>query len=113
MRMDPVNLYDYEARAKQVLPSPVWDFIDAGAMDEITTRRNRTAFEDLTLRPRFLRDISQCSLSTTLLGQPVSLPVMASPAGMHKNAHPDGELATAPRRGDVRRPHDSRHLIRL
>ena len=95
MRMDPVNLYDYEARAKQVLPSPVWDFIDAGAMDEITTRRNRTAFEDLTLRPRFLRDISQCSLSTTLLGQPVSLPVMACPAGMHKNAHPDGELATA------------------
>ena len=41
MRMGPVNLYDYEDRAKQVLPSPVWDFIDAGAMDEITTRRNR------------------------------------------------------------------------
>ncbi len=95
MRMDPVNLYDYEARAKQVLPGAVWDFIDAGAMDEITTRRNRTAFEDLTLRPRFLRDISQRSLATTLLGQPVSLPVFACPAGMHKNAHPDGELATA------------------
>lgn len=95
MRMDPVNLYDYEARAQQVLPGAVWDFIDAGAMDEITTRRNRTAFEDLTLRPRFLRDISQRSLATTLLGQPVSLPVMACPAGMHKNAHPDGELATA------------------
>ena len=55
MRLDPINLYDYEARAKQVLPHNTWDFIDAGAMDEFTTRRNRSAFEALTLRPRFLR----------------------------------------------------------
>ncbi len=58
MRLDPINLYDYEARAKQVLPHNDWDTIDAGAMDMFTTRRNRTAFEALTLRPRFLRDIS-------------------------------------------------------
>ena len=33
MRLDPVNLYDYEAQAKQVLPHNDWDTIDAGAMD--------------------------------------------------------------------------------
>jgi isopentenyl diphosphate isomerase/L-lactate dehydrogenase-like FMN-dependent dehydrogenase len=52
MRLEPINLYDYEARAKPVLPHNVWDFIDAGAMDEANTLRNRTAFEALTLRPR-------------------------------------------------------------
>ncbi len=95
MRLDPINLYDYEARAKQVLPHNAWDFIDAGAMDEFTTRRNRSAFEALTLRPRFLRDVSNRDISTTVLGQKISMPVMISPAGSHMIAHPEGELATA------------------
>ena len=95
MRLDPINLYDYEARAKQVLTHNAWDFIDAGAMDEFTTRRNRSAFEALTLRPRFLRDISQRDISTTVLGQKISMPVMIAPAGSHMLAHPEGELATA------------------
>ena len=95
MRLDPINLYDYEARAKQVLPHNIWDFIEGGAMDEVTTRRNRTAFEELALRPRFLRDISQRDISTTVLGESISLPVMISPAGSHMSAHPEGELATA------------------
>jgi 4-hydroxymandelate oxidase len=95
MRLEPINLYDYEARARQVLPHNIWDFIDAGAMDETTTRRNRSAFEALTLRPRFLRDISERNISTTVLGEEISLPVMIAPAGSHAMAHPDGELATA------------------
>ena len=95
MVMEPINLYDYEARAKLVLPHNNWDFIDAGAMDEFTTRRNRTAFEQLTLRPRFLRDVSHRDISTTVLGQEISMPVMVSPAGSHMLAHPEGEVATA------------------
>ena len=39
MANDPVNLYDYEARAKLVLPHNNWEFIEAGSMDEFTTRR--------------------------------------------------------------------------
>ena len=95
MRLDPINLYDYEARAKQVLPHNDWDTIDAGAMDMFTTRRNRSAFEALTLRPRFLRDIGQRDISTTVLGTRISLPVMLAPAGSHMRAHAEGELATA------------------
>ena len=67
MRLDPINLYDYEARAKQVIPHDDWDTIEAGAMDMFTTRRNRSAFEELALRPRFLRDISERDISTTML----------------------------------------------
>ena len=95
MSNDPINLYDYEDRAKLTLPHNVWDFIDAGAMDMFTTRRNRSAFEALTLRPRFLRDITERDISTTVLGQKISMPVMVAPAGSHMVAHADGEVATA------------------
>ena len=95
MANDPINLYDYESRAKLVLPHNNWEFIEAGAMDEFTTRRNRSAFEDLKLRPRFMRDVSERSLATTVLGQEISMPVMVAPAGSHMLAHPDGEVATA------------------
>ena len=91
----PVSLRDYEARAKLSLPHNHWEFIEAGAMTESTTRRNTSAFEDLKLRPRFLRDVENRKLSTTVLGTEISLPVMVCPAGGHKIAHPDGELATA------------------
>ena len=95
MVMDPVNLYDYEARAKLTLSHNNWEFIESGSMDQFTTKRNRTAFEELTLRPRFLRDITDRNISTTVLGQEISMPVMIAPAGSHMTAHPDGEVATA------------------
>lgn len=90
-----LNLFDYEANAERVLSRPVWDWLAGGSMDEVTLRRNRTAFESITLRPRFLRDIGKRDLATTVLGTPISLPVMISPAGQHGQAHPDGEKATA------------------
>ncbi len=95
MSLDPINLYDYEARAKLTLPHNNWEFIEAGAMDEFTTRRNRSAFEELTLRPRFLRDVTERDISTTVLGTEISMPVMVAPAGSHMMAHPEGEVATA------------------
>ena len=94
MRLDPINLYDYEARAKQVIPHDDWDTIEAGAMDMFTTRRNRSAFEELALRPRFLRDISERDISTTMLGEEISMPVFVCPAGSHMKAHHEGERAT-------------------
>ena len=95
MSNDPINLYDYEERAKLTLPHNDWDTIDAGAMDMFTTRRNRTAFEALTLRPRFLRTVEERDLSTTVLGEKISMPVVLAPAGSHMRAHPEGEVATA------------------
>ncbi|MYC33096.1 MAG: alpha-hydroxy-acid oxidizing protein, partial [Chloroflexi bacterium] len=95
VRMEPISLYDYEERARQVMPHNDWVFVEAGAMDERTTARNRTAFEALTLRPRFLRDTTERKISTTVLGNDISFPVMISPADSHLNAHPEAERATA------------------
>ncbi len=95
MRLDPINLFDVEARARQVLPGVIWDFVASGAFDEITTRRNRAALDAVALRPRFLVDVRGRQLSTTVLGQRVSFPVMIAPAGDQGVVHREGELATA------------------
>ncbi len=95
MANDPINLYDYEARAKLALFHDAWDFIDAGAMDELTTKRNRIAFDQLTLRPRFLRSVEERKITARMLGQDISMPIFVCPAGSHGLAHPDGEVATA------------------
>ncbi len=95
MANDPINLYDYEARAKLVMPHNAWDFVDAGAMDEFTTRRNRNALDQLTLRPRFMRSMEERKIATTMLGMDISMPIFCCPSGSHALAHPDGELATA------------------
>ena len=95
MRMDPISINDYEARARLVLPHNYWEFIEAGAMDEITMARNRSAFEALTLRPRFMRETTEPKVSTSVLGTDISLPVMIAPTDAHLNAHPEAECAAA------------------
>src|SRR5213080_1167189 len=90
----PINLFDFEAIAKERLPKAEYDYIAGGATDEISVDRNRRAFASWALRPRVLRDVSSLDLSTTVLGTKVRLPVLIAPCGGHKRAHPDGEIAT-------------------
>ena len=95
MRLDPINLFDFEARAKEVLPRHIWDFVASGAFDEVTVRRNRSAFDAVALRPRFLADVLHRDLCTTVLGREVSFPVLIAPAGGYMTVHPEGDLAAA------------------
>ena len=90
----PINLFEFEAIAKERLAKEEYDYIAGGATDEISVDRNRRAFESWALRPRVLRDVHSLDLSTTVLGTKVNLPVLIAPCGGHKKAHPDGELAT-------------------
>ena len=95
MANDPVNIFEYEAIAREKLDQGHYDFIAGAATDEITLRRTRAVLDSINLRPKMLTDISQRDLSTTVLGQRISFPVMLDPAGNHEAAHPDAELATA------------------
>jgi isopentenyl diphosphate isomerase/L-lactate dehydrogenase-like FMN-dependent dehydrogenase len=90
-----INIDDYRSAARRRLPKSVFEVIDGGAGDEVTLRRNRAAFGQIALRPRSLGDTSTRDLSTTVLGQPVSMPVMLGPAGFARMADRDGELAVA------------------
>ncbi len=93
--MNPVSLFDMESMAKEALPHNKWTFVDAGAADEITVRRNREAFDDITVNPRFLVDVGDRDLSVEVLGEKIAFPVMVAPAGSQRDVHPDGECATA------------------
>jgi len=86
---------DFEVQAREILPLQVYDYYAGGAGDEITLRENETAWRRLRLRPRMLVDVSHCDLRTTVLGAPISMPIMTAPCALNRLAHPGGELAVA------------------
>jgi L-lactate dehydrogenase (cytochrome) len=86
---------DMRRGAQRALPRSVLDFVEGGAGDEVTIAGNRSDFERLTLLPRVLRDVSAVELATTVLGQRVSLPVLAAPTGLTTMVHPLGEVGVA------------------
>src|SRR5436190_854474 len=61
---------DLRRVARRRLPRAVFDYVDGGAEDEVTLRRNRSAFEALELLPTVLRDVDHVDPSTTVLGRP-------------------------------------------
>jgi L-lactate dehydrogenase (cytochrome) len=89
------NIADLRERARRALPLTVFDFIDGAAGDEVTARNNLEAFNRLELRPRVLRDVSEMSLATSVLRQPIALPVMGAPHGAGLLFHPDAETGIA------------------
>jgi len=89
-----VNIYDFDAAAKAVLKSMVYDYYAGAAQDEVTLRENHTAYDRIKLNYRVLVDIHLRDLSTIVLGQHVSTPVLIAPTAFHGLACPQGELAT-------------------
>ena len=95
MSFEPINVFDYQARAEQVLHKDHWDFIDAGDFDELTVRRNRTAFDAISLRPKFMVDVQNRDLSTTVLGQKINFPVLLAPCAGQGRCHDEAEKGAA------------------
>jgi L-lactate dehydrogenase (cytochrome) len=89
------SIDDLRGAARRRLPGSVADYLDGGADDEVSLRRNRAVFERHGLVPRYLVDVEQVDPSTTVLGLPVSMPLLIGPAALHKVFHPAGELAVA------------------
>ncbi|MFL5802721.1 MAG: alpha-hydroxy-acid oxidizing protein, partial [Roseiflexaceae bacterium] len=93
--MDPINLADFEALARERLTALALEYFEGGAEDEYTVADNVAAFRRIKLRPRVLADVAERDLSTTVLGQPIALPLLLAPTSHQILAHPDAELATA------------------
>jgi len=91
----PLSVADYEARARATLERGTFDYFAGGAGDERTLAMNVSAFDRWVLRPRVLVDMRRVDTSTTVLGQPLTAPIMLAPAAFHRLAHPEGERATA------------------
>lgn len=91
----PLNLAEYEAAARDLLPQMAFDYIAGGSGDQISLAANRQAFDRWRIVPRVLAGVRDPDVSSTVLGQPVTSPIMLAPVGFHRLAHDEGEKATA------------------
>jgi 4-hydroxymandelate oxidase len=98
---DVLNLAELEQRARERLPQMAWDYYASGADDERCLRRNVDAFARYQLHYRVLVDVAARELATTVLGEPIAMPVVVAPTAFHKLAHADGELASVRGAGDA------------
>lgn len=95
-KLPKFNTYaDFRRIARRRIPTMVFDFVDGGADGELTLDANRRAFEQIVFEPRWMSDVSKIDLTTTVLGEQISMPYLLAPAGLASVVHKDGELAVA------------------
>jgi 4-hydroxymandelate oxidase len=87
-----LDLETLEEEARECLEPSAYDYYASGAGDETTLAANLAAWKRLRLRPRVLRDVSEVSTETTVLGTPVAAPVLVAPMALQRLLHPRGEL---------------------
>jgi heme/flavin dehydrogenase (mycofactocin system) len=84
-----------QRRARNRLPRSVYLALLAGSESGMTLRDNVDAFGELRFAPPRIADLPGTrEMSTSVLGQEISLPVIASPTGVQA-VHPDGEVGVA------------------
>jgi 4-hydroxymandelate oxidase len=90
-----LSLEDLEREARHVIGEMAYAYYSGGADDERLLEENVSAWARWQLHPRVLAGIAGVDPATTLLGTPVSSPVVIAPTAIQGLAHQDGETATA------------------
>ncbi|MBN3135204.1 FMN-dependent L-lactate dehydrogenase LldD [Pectobacterium punjabense] len=86
---------DYRAAAQRRLPPFLFHYIDGGAYNEHTLRRNTADLADIALRQRILKNMSDLSLETQLFGEKLAMPVVLAPVGLTGMYARRGEVQAA------------------
>ena len=89
------NFKDFRKLAKRKLPSPIFNYIDGAADDEITYNRNTSAYGEVDLVPNVLRGVNEIDLSTEIFGKRLKLPIYCAPTAVQRLFHHQGERAVA------------------
>ena len=92
---DALDVYDFEAMARRVLPPAHWGYMATGVDGEDTLRANPRGFDRYQLRVRRFVDVSRIDMGMELFGQKFTSPVMLCPVGSQRAFHAEGELAVA------------------
>jgi 4-hydroxymandelate oxidase len=90
-----MNIESYRRLASQVLSAEAFDSFEGGVDDGATVLENRDGLRRIKLVQKVMRDVTECSTKTTILGTSISVPVVLAPISHHQLVHPQGELATA------------------
>jgi 4-hydroxymandelate oxidase len=91
---EPICLADFEPLAKAKMSTMAWEYVTAGAGDELTVRWNKEAYQRIRLKPRVLVDVSKLDTRVTLFGQEHPFPILLAPTAAQTLTYPEGELAT-------------------
>jgi (S)-mandelate dehydrogenase len=78
-----VTIADLQAMARSRLPAFVLEYLEGGAEDEWTLRRNREVFSEIEFRPSTLTGVGVPNLSTTIFGRKMRLPFIIAPTGFN------------------------------
>ena len=96
MRLDrAASIDDLRLMARRRIPRFAFDLVDGGAESERNMRRNREAFEEVELTPRYMRDVGDIVTRATLFGQSFDAPFGMAPIGMLNAFWPDADLILA------------------
>ena len=90
-----LTIDELKALAKRRGPKQFYDYIDSGAYSEGTYNSNESDFQKITFRQRVAVNLENRNLGTTLLGQPVSMPLVIAPVGSTGMTDADGEIKAA------------------
>jgi L-lactate dehydrogenase (cytochrome) len=83
---------DLRQAARRKVPRAFFEYADGGSYTEQTLCANRADLEAIKLRQRILVDVDNRSSKTTILGEPVPLPLALAPIGLCGMQHGDGEI---------------------
>ena len=89
------SFHDFRELARRRLPTPIFNYIDGAADDEVTYRRNTASFERCDLVPNVLRGVDAVDLSVTVMNQALGVPFYCSPTALQRLFHHEGERAVA------------------
>jgi L-lactate dehydrogenase (cytochrome) len=89
------TIEDLRVLAQRRVPRMFYDYADSGSWTESTYRANSNDFARLKLRQRVAVNMDNRSLVSTMVGQPVAMPVALAPTGLTGMQHADGEILAA------------------
>ncbi len=89
------NIEDLRAMAERRVPRMFYDYADSGSWTEGTYRANESDFHKILFRQRVAVNMANRSTATTMIGEPVAMPVAIAPTGLTGMQHADGEILGA------------------
>jgi L-lactate dehydrogenase (cytochrome) len=86
------SIADLRELARRRIPRAIFEYADRGSYDELTLARNRRDLLAIEFRQRVMRDLSTLSVASSLVGQPVTMPLAIAPTGLTGLFYGDGEI---------------------
>jgi L-lactate dehydrogenase (cytochrome) len=89
------DVFDLRASARQLIPRPVFDYVDGGADEEVSLAANVRAFRRWRFQPRAMAAVTGVDTSAQVLDRKLPLPLVLAPTGYTRMMHPAGEIGAA------------------